>query len=45
VVYAALVTAGLLSVVLFPATALTRLRSTEQPHQRLPGSSIRDAVT
>jgi len=45
VVYAALVTAGLLSVVLFPATALTLLRSPEQPHPRLPGSSVRDAVT
>ena len=40
-VYAALVAAGLLSVVLFPATALTLLRSTdEEPRSRRPAAPI-----
>ena len=46
VVYAALVTAGLLSVVFFPTAALTLLRSAdERPHSRRPESPVRDAVT
>jgi Kef-type K+ transport system membrane component KefB len=46
-VYAALVTAGLLSVVLFPATALSLLRSAEdRPHSRRPNLRMPDdAVT
>jgi Kef-type K+ transport system membrane component KefB len=45
VVYAALVTAGLLSVMLFPATALSLLRSAEdRPRSRRPNSRMRDAV-
>jgi Kef-type K+ transport system membrane component KefB len=44
VVYAALVTAGLLSVMLFPATALSLLRSAEdRPRSRQPNSQVRDA--
>ena len=44
VVYAALVTAGLLSVMLFPATALSLLRSAEdRPRSRRPNSRMRDA--
>jgi Kef-type K+ transport system membrane component KefB len=44
VVYAALVTAGLLSVMLFPATALSLLRSAEdRPRSRRPDSRMRDA--
>ena len=44
VVYAALVTAGLLSVMLFPATALSLLRSAEdRPRSRRPNSGMRDA--
>jgi hypothetical protein len=46
VVYAALVTAGLLSVVFFPTAAVTLLRlADERPHSRRPESPVRDAVT
>jgi Kef-type K+ transport system membrane component KefB len=46
VVYAALVTAGLLSVVLFPATALALLRSVEdRPQPSRPNSRMGDAAT
>jgi hypothetical protein len=46
VVYAALVTAGLLSVVLFPATALALPRSVEdRPQPSRPNSRMGDAAT
>ena len=45
VVYAALVTAGLLSVMLFPATALSLLRRAEdRPRSRQPNARTRDAA-